>query len=459
MLGLLLKPEIKELIASRDLVTLRDFLMDWPPADLAELLADLQEQEQAIVFRILPKALAADTFEYLPIEDQKALLKALAHEDVAAILNEMAPDDRTALLEELPSTTVNQLLALLSPEERRIATTLLGYPEQSIGRLMTPDYVPILEGWTVEEALDHIRKNGRDSETMHMLYVVDNKGKLIDDVRLRHLILAAPHSRISDLMDHKFVALQANEDQEVAVAAFKKYSLPALPVVDSERNLLGIVTIDDVMHVQEEENTEDIQKFGGMETFEEPYMEIGLLPMVKKRSTWLVLLFLGEMLTATAMAFFEKEIQRAVVLALFVPLIISSGGNSGSQAATLIIRAMALGEVGLRDWFRVMRREILSGFLLGCVLACIGFLRITVWSQFTDLYGAHWLLVACTVAGALVGVVMWGTIAGSMLPFILRRFGADPATSSAPFVATLVDVSGLVIYFSVAAAILRGTML
>lgn len=459
MIGQLLRPEIKELIESRDFSVLRDFLKEFQPVDIAELIADLPENDQAILFRILPKNLAADVFEYLDLEKQKSLLKAMAHEQVVNILNEMAPDDRTALLEELPSTTVRQLLQLLTPQERSIAQTLLNYPENSVGRLMTPDYIAIKKDWTVKDVLDYIRQYGRDSETLNLLYVVDDRGKLLDDIRLREFLLAPLDKKVSDLMDEKFVALSVNDDQETAVGAFKKYDRFALPVTDSEGNLVGIVTIDDVLDVADEEATEDIQKFGGMEALGEPYLNTSLLEMVKKRSTWLVVLFLGEMLTATAMAFFEKEIARAVILALFVPLIISSGGNSGSQAATLIIRAMTLGEVTLRDWWRVMRREIISGFLLGSVLGSIGFLRITIWSKFTNIYGPHYIRIAAAVGLSLVGVVMLGTLAGSMLPFLLRRLGLDPAVSSAPFVATLVDVTGLIIYFTVALLILRGTIL
>lgn len=459
MIGQILRPEIKELIESRDFSVLRDFLREFQPVDIAELMADLPENDQAILFRILPKQLAADVFEYLDLETQKSLLKAMAHEQVVNILNEMAPDDRTALLEELPSATVRQLLQLLTPQERTIAQSLLNYPENSVGRLMTPDYITIKKDWTVQDVLDHIRKYGRDSETLNLVYVVDDRGKLLDDIRLREFLLSPLDKKGSDLMDEKFVALSVTDDQETAVGAFKKYDRFALPVTDSEGNLVGIVTIDDVLDVADEEATEDIQKFGGVEALGEPYLNISLLEMVKKRSTWLVVLFVGELLTATAMGFFEAQIAKAVILALFVPLIISSGGNSGSQAATLIIRAMALGEVTLQDWWRVMRREIFSGFLLGLILGAIGFLRIAVWSAVTNIYGPHYMKVAITVGVSLVGVVMWGTLAGSMLPFLLRRLGLDPATSSAPFVATLVDVTGLVIYFTVALAILKGTIL
>ncbi len=456
---LILHPELEEIIRKRDFVTLRERLKNWPAPDLAGLIKTLATEEQVIVFRILPRQLAADTFEYLELEAQEHLLKAMAQEEVAAILNEMAPDDRTMLLEELPAAATKQLLTLLTPKERAVAVSLLGYPEGSIGRLMTPDYIAVRQDWSVQFVLDHVRQHGHDSETLSMIYVVDEWGLLIDDIRIRQLLLAPLTHPVSDLMDRRSVALHAADDQETAVGIFREVDRAALPVIDSTGVLIGIVTFDDVLDVAEAEATEDIQKIGGSEAFDEPYMQIALRSMIKKRAGWLVILFLGEMLTATAMGFFEKEIERAVVLALFIPLIISSGGNSGSQASTLVIRAMALGEVGLRDWWRVMWREIVSGLALGSILGAIGFLRIAVWSLFSDLYGPHWFLVAVTVAVTLLGVVLWGTLAGSILPFILKRFGADPASSSAPFVATLVDVTGLVIYFTVAALILRGTLL
>jgi len=278
-------------------------------------------------------------------------------------------------------------------------------------------------------------------------------------INLRALILAQPTQTVDEIMTRNLITARVDSDQESVAQVLARYDLLAVPVVDSENKLVGIITVDDVMDVAEEEATEDIQKLGGLEALDEPYMQINILRMVRKRASWLVILFLGEMLTATAMGYYEKEISRAVVLALFVPLIISSGGNSGSQASTLVIRAMALGEVKLRDWWLVMRREVLSGLFLGAILGLIGFLRISVWSAFSGMYGPHWLLVALTVGIALVGIVLWGTLSGSMLPFVLRKFGLDPATSSAPFVATLVDVSGLIIYFTIASLILRDTLL
>jgi magnesium transporter len=465
VVGKLLAPEIESLIDARNFGALRELFREWPPADVAEVILDLPEDEQVIIFRVLPAALAADVFEYIGIEEQQKLLRAMAHEQVVAILNEMSPDDRTALLEELPSAAARQLIRLLTPEERRVATALLGYPEDSVGRLMTPDFIQVKEDWTVQHVLDYVRQFGRDSETLNFVYVVDERGKLIDDVRMREFLLRPLTAKVSEIRDQSFVALNVGDLQQDALNVFRKYDRAALPVVDSNGVLVGIVTADDMLDVAEKEATEDIQKFGGMEALEEPYMRIPVWRMVRKRAGWLVILFLGEMLTATAMANYQEELAKALVLALFLPLIISSGGNSGSQASTLMIRAMALGEVNLRDWWRVMGREVQAGLSLGVILGAIGIMRVGAWAIIGEQYfhqqpyGAHWPLVAFTVGIALVGVVLWGTLSGSMLPFLLRRVGADPATSSAPFVATLVDVTGLIIYFSIAMVIMRGAML
>ncbi|MDP1995410.1 MAG: magnesium transporter [Ignavibacteria bacterium] len=459
MLGQILQPEIKDLINSRDFSSLKEVLLDWTPADIADLLTDLPDYEQAILFRILPKDIATDTFEYLEVDVQLSLLKALGNEEVAFILNDMSPDDRTAMLEEVPASVLKQMMNLLSIKERHIAQSLLGYPENSVGRLMTPDYLAIREEWTVQEVLDYIRKHGKDIETLNIIYITNEKGKLIDDIRIGEFLLAPLELSVSELMDGNFTYLQVFDDQEKAVEVFKKYDRIALPVTDSSGILVGIVTVDDVLDVAEEEATEDFQKLGAVEALEDSYAAIPLFQMIKKRAGWLSVLFIGELFTASAMGFFETEISKAVVLALFVPLIISSGGNSGSQAATLVIRALSLGEVSIRDWFFVMKREIISGLILGTILAVLGFLRITLWQNFSGIYGAHWLPIAFTVSFALVGVVLWGTLMGSMLPLLLKKVGFDPAVSSAPFVATLVDVTGLMIYFSIALLLLKGTLL
>ena len=458
MIGNLLQPELVELIAKRDFAQLRAILCDFPPADLAEIFFDLSPEDEAVLLRILPNDLAAEVFEYLPVEDQEKMLHALGTEKVAQILNDIAPDDRTALLEELPSAATQKLLALLQPEERKIATDLLGYPKGSIGRRMSPHYVAIQQNWTVAEVLAHLREEEQNRESMSQLYVVDNKGHLVDYVRLRNLVVSPLQTSVLELLENQLIFLRASDDQETAVASFKKYDSTILPVVDSKDVLVGVVTVDDVLDVAEREATEDIQKLGGVEALDAPYLKTDLYGMVRKRAPWLIILFLSEMLTSTAMTFFQDEIAKAVVLVLFLPLIMSSGGNSGSQATTLIIRAMALGEVALRDWWRVMRRELLSGLALGGILGFIGFVRITAW-HFTferaagGMYGPGWWLVGLTIFFSLIGVVLWGSLSGSMLPFVLKRVGLDPAASSAPFVATLVDVTGVVIYFTVASLI------
>ncbi|MFC2119697.1 magnesium transporter [Bacteroidota bacterium] len=459
MLSKLLLPEIQSLIAERRLSILKEILSDWSPADIADLIVDLSEQEQVIIFRLLSNELAADVFEQLEIETQKDLLKAMAQSEVAAILNEMSPDDRTALLEELPSTAAKQLIRLLSAEERRVAQTLLGYPENSVGRLMTPDYIAVRPEWTIEKTIKFIRENAEDKETLNIVYVIDEKGKLLDDLKLKDFILAEPKEKVADIMDGNFVALNVHDDQEDAVEVFKKYDRIALPVVDKYNALIGIVTVDDVLDVAEEEATEDIHKLAAVEAFEEPFPTIPLLEMVKKRAVWLTILFIAQILTAIVMGYFESEISKAIVLSIFIPLIISSGGNSGSQAATLVIRAMAVGEIALNDWWRIMRREIFSGLMIGIILGLLGFLQVAFLANLTSAIGVHWILIGITITISIIGIVLWGTLSGSMLPFILKRLGADPATSSTPLVTTIVDIVGLIIYFSVAIIILSGTLL
>ncbi len=447
------------LLAAGNPAPLRAELLRWRLQDIAAALATLPLDDDVRIVSALPARAAAAIFEYLPTPTQVELSRAMPQSELAAMLNAMAPDDRTQFLGTLPPAASERLLTLLNDEERAEAEMLLRYPHDSVGRLMTPHYVAVPEGWTIQEVLDYIRTHGEDRETLNVIYVIDEHGVLIDDLRIRQLLLVSAQKRIADIMDRQYVALRATQDQASAIDLFRKEDRSALPVVDDAGRLIGIVTVDDALDAAQELATREFQQFGGSEALDEPYMQITLRRMIRKRAGWLVFLFLGEMLTATAMGFFEQEIARAVVIALFVPLIISSGGNSGSQASTLVIRALAVGELTLRDWWRVMRREVLAGLALGSILGSIGFLRITSWSLFSSLYGPHWLLVAVTVALALVGVVLWGTLVGSVLPFLLRKLGFDPATSSAPFVATLVDVTGLVIYFSVGLVTLRGTLL
>ncbi len=451
--------EVRELVAARRLPPVRQRLADLPVPDIAEVFEHLDHETMAVAFRLLPRDLALQVFEHLEIDQQEALMRGMGESEVAEVLNGMSPDDRTALLEELPGAVTKRLLNLLDERERRVATQLLGYPEESIGRLMTPDYVAVKPHWTVARALEHVRVYGKDSETLNVVYVTGPGGVLIDDLRMRELLLVDPDTKISELMDERFFALRASDDQEVAVAEFRKHDRSALPVTDSQGVLVGIVTVDDVLDVAEEEATEDIQMLGGVSALDEPYLKTTLGAIVRKRAFWLVVLFVGQSLTASALGLFESEIADAVVLALFLPLIISSGGNSGSQAAALVTRAIALGEVTVRDWWRVARRELVAGLALGALLGALGFLRVAVWGRFFDAYGPHWPLIGLVVFLALVGVVLWGSLVGSLLPIVLKRLGADPAASSTPFVATVVDVVGILVFFGIAKLVLTGVLL
>jgi magnesium transporter len=459
MLGTLLKPDYEKLIRDKDWKALRSEFAQLDPPDLAEILEEFPLHDSAVVFRILPRDSAAVIFEYLPLDLQTKLVQSLADEQLVNLLNGMAPDDRTRLFEELPPEVTKRALASLTPGELKIARQLLGYPENSAGRHMTPEYVAVRPNMSAAEALTYIRKHGRGSETLNVIYVTDDKGKLLNDLKLSTLVMADPATKVQDLDDGQLYSLLASADREEVVAAFEKYDRVALPVTDTSGVLLGIITIDDVLDVAEAEATEDIQKLGGMEALDAPYIESSFFNMIRKRAGWLLVLFVGEMFTATAMSYFEAEIARAVVLALFIPLIISSGGNSGSQATSLIIRALAIRELELRDWAMVLRRELLSGLVLGSILALVGFMRIVLWPTRVAVYGQHFVMIGLAVSLSLVGVVLFGTMCGSMLPFVLRRLGLDPAAASAPFVATLVDVTGLVIYFTCTSLVLRGVLL
>ena len=447
------------LLEEQDEQRIHDFLDDQNISDVADLINENEENETYIISQLSIHR-AASLFKILDQPTQLRIIKAMHPAKAAELLNELSPDDRTSFLEDLPHEVVRELIKTLNPEERKITLSLLGYPENSVGRLMTPDYVYVQENDTVEEVLNVIRRVGKNSETIDVIYVINNKGELLDDIRIREFILSAPTTKVSELMDGRMICLNVNDDQEMANDAFKMNNRVALPVTDDNNILLGIVTIDDVLWIANEEFSEDIQKIGGTEALDEPYLEINILKLVRKRAGWLVILFLSEMLTATAMQYFNKEIEAATVLALFIPLIMSSGGNSGSQASTLIIQAMALGQLTIIDWWKVMRREIISGFVLGIILGSIGFIRIMLWQNFKIYdYGPYYKLVAMTIFFSLIGIVLWGSLMGSMLPIILKRLKFDPAASSAPFVATLVDVTGIVIYFSVAYFFLQGILL
>lgn len=451
----LIDAQFELLLHDKDAAKLQDFLNEQGISDVVALIDRYPDNEAAIIANMAVHR-ASRVFKLLDISTQKSVIKELPPFKTAELLNQLSPDDRTDFLEELPKSALRDLIKLLNPEEVKITLRMLGYPEDSVGRLMTPDYIYVYETDTVAEAFRIIRKNGKNSETIDVIYVINKKGELVDDFRIRDLILASSDMKISELMDGRIIALNVTDDQEKAGHIFRMNNRVALPVVDDNNILLGIVTIDDILWVTNEEYSEDMQKMGGTEALDEPYLDTPFFKLIRKRAPWLIILFLSEMLTTTAMTHYSEEIQQATVLALFIPLIMSSGGNSGSQASTLIIQAMAVGEVTIKDWWRIMRREILSGLTLGLILGIIGFCRISLWELFHSLgfmdfsYGDHWLLIAFTVGFALVGIILWGSLTGSMLPILLKRLGADPAASSAPFVATLVDVTGIIIYFATA---------
>lgn len=451
---------LEQIIRNRNWDELRHALAEVDPADIAELILDLPDNDDVFVFRLLTRDKAAAVFSYLPLDHQENLLRTLVGEPLRALVNDLTPDDRTHLFRELPAEVTRRLIEMLSPEELKHARSLLGYPPESAGHYMTPEYVILKPQLTARQALEYIRTNGKGKETLNILYVVDDQGALVKDIRLGTLVMADPEKTIAEIEDRPLVSVSAMTDREEVLQVFEKYDRVALPVVDDEGHMLGIITSDDMLDISKAVATEDIQKIGGMEALGAPYLTVGAWPMLKKRAGWLSALFLGEMLTASAMSHFQDEIANAVILALFVPLIISSGGNSGSQAATLIVRALAVRELALRDWFVVMRKELLTGLSLGGWLGLIGFLRVVLWQHLHLIdYGPHYVLVAMTVWLSLIGVVLFGSLVGAMLPLMIRRLGFDPAASSAPFVATLVDVTGLVIYFSIAAILLRGTLL
>ncbi|TMA60169.1 MAG: magnesium transporter [Deltaproteobacteria bacterium] len=434
--------------------------VNFTPAELYEAWPVLSQEERVEGFEVLKRDDADDFFLQLSARDRAALLLALPFGERRLWMRLLAPDDAADLIQELPPEERENVLALLDESTRREVKGLLDYAEDEAGGLMNTRYSRLRADMTVDEAISYLRKDARMREkTVYYVFVVDAEEHLHGVVSFRDLLVAPGEKLVRDVMRADVISAPEDLDQEALSKLFMRHHLLMMPVVDAEGRIKGVVNVNDIVDVVQEEATEDIQKLGGVETLEGPYLQVPLLRMIRKRAGWLAALFLGEMLTATAMGQFEAEIARAVVLALFVPLIISSGGNSGSQATTLVIRAMALGELRLRDWWRVIRRELVTGFGLGAILASIGLARILLWQFLFGAYGEHYFLVALTVAFSLVGVVLWGSLAGSILPFILRGLGFDPASASAPFVATLVDVTGLVIYFTIAAAVLSGTLL
>ena len=446
--------QTQSLIKSGDKKKLRVYLDSLNISIIEDLIDELPDYAPLIIDTMSVNR-AVNVFRILDVPTQERIIKKLPKLKVSEIMRGLPPDDQTAFIGELKDEELSQqLLSLLSAEDKKEVSTLLAYPEDSVGRLMTPDYLAINKNYTVQETLDTIRRRGKNSETIDVIYILDDNGILLDDLRIRDLLVVDPHTPIADLMDARLISLNAEDPQEEAIKIFKMNNRVALPVIASDRTLLGIVTIDDVLWLADEEYSEDMQRFGASGTLDEPYLDVPLYKLVWKRAGWLIVLFIGELLTASVMQYYEDQLAKVIVLAMFLPLMISSGGNSGSQASTLIIQAMAVGDVQLSHWWRVFRREIISGLSLGIILGIIGFVRIYVWHFiFPHLYGDHWIMVASTVSLSLVGIVLWGSLIGSMLPFILRRLGADPATSSAPFVATIVDVTGLMIYLTIASII------
>jgi len=446
----LLLPEVSELITRRDFRALRESLTGVPPADVADLLTDLPLEQAAVCFRLLPRDEAGDVFAELDADLQTDLIDQLGDIRSRQAIESLDPDDRARVLDELPTEVATRLIATLSPATRRVTQAILGYDADSVGRLMTPDYVRVRPEWTVSRALDHIRKFGRDAETVHWIFVVDSKQRLIDDLMIRQLLIADPATHISDLMDDSFQSLDAHEDREEAVRMMARYDRTALPVIDSRGVLLGIVTHDDVADVAEEEVTEDIQKQAGIQALDKPYMQTRLVDMVRARGIWLCILLLLQVATIGVLDMFQSHLEKAAILVSFIPLIISSGGNTGTQAASLLIRAISLEEIEHKDWTHVITRELRTGLILGAVLGVLAFAVVVGLDATGFVTDTRATGVGLTVGISILAIVIWGVIIGSMFPIILDRIGLDPATISSPLVATLMDVSGLVIYLACA---------
>lgn len=451
-----LHEQIQSLVRNREFWEVRATLRDVAPADVADTLSLLEPEESALAFRLLPRDQAGDAFAELDPDRQEQLIEELGA-TAPPIVEAMDPDDRAALIDELPPKVARRLLAALKPADRRETQAILGYPPESIGRLMTPDYVRVKPDWTVGRVLQQIRRFGSDAETISNVYVTDSAGRLIDDIQIRKVILSNLDDAVESIMDERFEALSAFDDREEAVRQMARYDRFALPVVDSQGVLVGIVTADDMADVAEEEATEDIHKLAGMEALHDPYMRAPFLDMLKKRGGWLLLLFLGQLLTVAVLGHFHDQLTK--VLILFIPVIIASGGNTGTQTASLLIRALALQELSPGDWLRVMRRELLAGASLGLALGLFGFLGVLFWYEVGVATTPQPVLVGVAVGLAILGIVLWAVLLGAMLPLLLQKLGFDPATVSSPMVATLMDVSGLVIYMVVAMLILPGTVL
>jgi magnesium transporter len=437
---------ILELIRGNNLKSAIENILIWVDPQIADLLIQLEKAEQILVFRALPRQRAADVFSYLEPQDQDSLLAALTDADTRSLLANLNPDDRTSLLQELPATVTRKLMQLLSLEDLAEARQLLGYPEESVGRLMTPEYIRIRAEWTVEQALAHVRKFGRDSEIFNILYVTDQQGKLIDKVRMRRLILSHPEQIIRDLLNYNCISISAFDDREMAVEMIKKYDFNALPVVDSEGVLLGIVTVDDILDVAEEEATEDIQLGVAVNPLESTYSSTLPIELFRKRIGWLLILILVNLISAAVISNYEEQLLEYITLALFMPLVIASGGNSGAQSATLMVRAIATGDLESGDWISAMSKEILVGILMGLAMGGLAF--IVGW-----IYGGE-SSIAQIIGLSMLSIVLVANLFGALLPFALERIKIDPAVASSPLITSIMDVLGLIIYFSIAVIIL-----
>jgi magnesium transporter len=441
MLKELLLPDIKELLQEKKFLEIKEGIKDWEAPEVADLLMELNKEEQGIFFRLLTREQAADVFSYLDLDSQKNLLNLMTQEHTRQILEDLTPDDRTALLEELPAEVTRNLLNLLSPEDLKEARMLLGYPEDSVGRLMTPDYVALKPYITVETAIYEIRISGKNKETIDRIYIVDDNFKLLDDIPLKDLIFSEPEKRIEEILDYNYIAISAYKDKEEAVELMKKYDLIALPVIDSNGVLVGIVTHDDILDVAEEEATEDIQRIAAVVPLELPYHKTPIFILYRKRVAWLIFLLISYFLSSSIIAHFHTVLDKIIAISFFIPMLIGSGGNTGTQIAALVIRAIALKEIELKDWFFVLKREIIMGILIGISLATVVFIRSFVWQG---------ILVAMIVSISMILIILWANTIGALLPIILKKIKIDPAIASDPFVATLVDQTGTLIYFTVA---------
>lgn len=455
-------PEIRLLIQNKQFDELRNLLSEINPIDIADGFSRFPQEQQLLIFKLLGFGRSIEVFEELDMAEQQYLIQHLEDQTIAPLLEGIPTDVAATLFKKLPERFVKKMSTLMKKEKIEVVQNVLEYSPKSAGALMQTEYILLTVDMTARSALERLQASMRVRKNMliHTLYVVGANGKLLGGITVNILIAAPPDIKVRDIMSPvSLLKIPAKMDKEDAAKVFSRYKLISAPCVDEENRLVGILTVDDMVEVIQNADTEDIQRLGGVEVLDEPYFKVPFFKMIQKRGTWLSVLFIGEMLTATAIGFFEKEIAKAVVLVLFIPLIISTGGNSGSQAATLVVRAMALKEISFGDWWRVLKREFASGLSLGSILGVFGFLRIFLWSQFTNVYGPHYFLIALTVSIALLFVVLWGTLSGSLLPIVLRRLGLDPAVASAPFVATLVDVTGLIIYFTVGLALLQGTLL